>query len=107
MKEHQLLKDRKKNVRKRSLQGGSCLPPTPSTVSNQHRSLGNDDLADDLVLDDSQNNIKVGPSKPSLKRNVNMGVSRSNTKGDSNTMKPTRQRKKSGDSFSIPFKIFY
>lgn len=102
--EHQLLKDRKKNVRKRSLQGGSCLPPTPSTVSNQHRSLGNDDLADDLVLDDSQNNIKVGPSKPSLKRNVNMGVSRSNTKGDSNTMKPTRQRKKSGMNTTAAYK---
>lgn len=107
MKEHQLLKDRKKNVRKRPLQGGNCQPPAPNTVSNQSRASGNDARAVKLVLVDSQNIIKLGPSKPPLKRNVNMGVSRSNAKGDSNTMKPTRQRKKSGDSFSIPFKIFY
>ncbi|KAL9327133.1 hypothetical protein ACSQ67_007778 [Phaseolus vulgaris] len=37
-----------------------------------------------------------------MKRNINMGVSRSNTKGDSNAIKSTRQRKKSGDSFQFP-----
>ncbi|CAJ1942361.1 unnamed protein product [Sphenostylis stenocarpa] len=94
--EHQLLKDRKKNVRKRPLQGGNCLPPVPTTVSNQSRASGNDARAVKLVLVDSQNILKLGPSKSSMKRNINMGVSRSNTKGDSNTMKPTRQRKKSG-----------
>ncbi|KAG5050846.1 hypothetical protein JHK87_003044 [Glycine soja] len=94
--EHQLLKDRKKNVRKRPLQGGNCLPSAPTTVSNQSRASGNDAYAVKLVLVDSQNILKLGPSKPSTKRNVNMGVNRSNTKGDSNTMKPTRQRKKSG-----------
>lgn len=106
-KEHQLLKDRKKNVRKRPLQGGNCLPAAPTAVSNQSRASGNDAYAVKLVLVDSQNILKLGPSKPSTKRNVNMGVNRSNTKGDSNTMKPTRQRKKSGDSFSIPFKISF
>lgn len=94
--EHQLMKDRKKNVKKRSSPGGSCLPPAPTAVSNQSRSSGNDPRAVKLVLVDSQNILKLGPSKSSMKRNVNMGVSRSNTKGDSNTMKPTRQRKKSG-----------
>ena len=101
MKEHQLLKDRKKNVRKRPLQGVNCPPPAPNTVANQNRASGNDPRAVKLVLVDSQNILKLGPSKPPLKRNVNMGVSRSNTKGDSITMKPSRQRKKSGDSFSF------
>ncbi|ESW28129.1 hypothetical protein PHAVU_003G261500 [Phaseolus vulgaris] len=94
--EHQLLKDRKKNVRKRPLQGGNCLPPLPSTVSNQSRASGNEARAVKLVLVDSQNILKLGPSKSSMKRNINMGVSRSNTKGDSNAIKSTRQRKKSG-----------
>ncbi|KAK7346351.1 hypothetical protein VNO80_20869 [Phaseolus coccineus] len=94
--EHQLLKDRKKNVRKRPLQGGNCLPPLPSTVSNQSRASGNEARAVKLVLVDSQNILKLGPSKSSMKRNINMSVSRSNTKGDSNTIKSTRQRKKSG-----------
>ncbi|XP_061354910.1 TSL-kinase interacting protein 1 isoform X2 [Gastrolobium bilobum] len=96
MKERQLLKDRKKNVRKRPSQGANCLLPAPNTVSNQSKASGNDARAVKLVLVDSQNMLKLGPSRPSLKRNVNMGVSRSNSKGDSNTMKPTRQRKKSG-----------
>lgn len=101
-KEHQLLKDRKKNVRKRPLQGGNCLPAAPTAVSNQSRASGNDAYAVKLVLVDSQNILKLGPSKPSTKRTVNMGVNHSNTKGDSNTMKPTRQRKKSGDLFQFP-----
>lgn len=94
--EHQLLKDRKKNLRKRPLQGRNSQSPPPNTVSNQTRALGNDARAVKVVLVDTQNIIKLGPSKPPLKRNVNMGVNRSNAKGDSNTMKPTRQRKKSG-----------
>lgn len=101
------MKDRKKNVRKRPLQGGNCLPPVPTTVSNQGRASGNEARAVKLVLVDSQNILKLGPSKSSMKRNINMGVSRSTTKGDSNTMKSTRQRKKSGDYFSVPFKISF
>jgi hypothetical protein len=106
MKEHQLLKDRKKNVRKRPLQGGNCQSPALNAVSNQARASGNDTRAVKMILVESQNIIKLGPSKPPLKRNVNIGVNRNNAKGDSNNSKPTRQRKKSGDSFSIPFKIF-
>ncbi|XP_019421270.1 PREDICTED: TSL-kinase interacting protein 1-like [Lupinus angustifolius] len=93
--EHQLLKDRKKNVRKRSLQGRNS-PPTPNTVSNQIRASGNDVSAVKVVLVDSQNILKLRPPKSSVKRNANMGVNRSNTKGDSIIMKPSRQRKKSG-----------
>lgn len=84
------------------MQGGNCLPPLPTTVSNQSRASGNEARAVKLVLVDSQNILKLGPSKSSMKRNINMAVNRSNTKGDSNTMKSTRQRKKSGDSFQFP-----
>lgn len=89
------------------MQGGNSQSPPPNTVSNQTRASANDARAVKVVLVDTQNIIKLGPSKPPLKRNVNMGVNRSNAKGDSNTMKPTRQRKKSGTSLSIPFEIFY
>ncbi|CAL5197277.1 unnamed protein product [Lathyrus oleraceus] len=88
--EHQLLKDRKKNVKKRPLQGGNCQSPALNTISNQSNTR-----AVKMILVESQNIIKLGPSKPPLKRNVNMGVNRSNAKGDSNNSKPTRQRKKS------------
>ncbi|KAE9597877.1 putative transcription factor MYB/SANT family [Lupinus albus] len=91
---HQLLKDRKKNVRKRSLPGKNS--PAPNIASNQSRVSENDAGAVNMVLVDSQNILKLGPSKPSVKRNASMGVNRSNTKGDSIIMKPSRQRKKSG-----------
>lgn len=102
--EHQLLKDRKKSVRKRPLQGGNCQPPGLNTVSNQARASGNDSRAIKMILVESQNIIKLGPSKPPLKRNVSMGVNRSNAKGDSNNSKPTRQRKKSGVITSAAYK---
>lgn len=92
------MKDRKKNVRKRPLQGENCPPAATNTVSNQSRALGSDAQTVKLVLVDSQNIQNLGPSKASLKRNVNMGVNRSNTRGDSTTMKPSRQRKKPGNS---------
>ncbi|CAL0313271.1 unnamed protein product [Lupinus luteus] len=92
--EHQLLKDRKKNIRKRSLQGKNS--PAPNIASNESRASDNDAGAVNMVLVDSQNILKLRPSKPSVKRNANMGVNRSNIKGDSIIMKPSRQRKKSG-----------
>lgn len=95
MKEHQLLKDRRKNVRKRPSQGENCLPPTPSTVSNQNRASGQDARTVKLVLVDSQNIQKLGSGK-TLKRNTNVGVNRSNNRGESTTMKPPRQRRKPG-----------
>ncbi|KAI9079685.1 hypothetical protein K1719_038306 [Acacia pycnantha] len=94
--ELQLIKDRKKNVRRRPLLGENYPPAAPNTVSNQNRTLGNDARTIKLVLVDSQNIQNLGTSKASLKRNVNMGVNRSNTKGESIAMKPSRQRKKPG-----------
>ncbi|ONI03008.1 hypothetical protein PRUPE_6G232900 [Prunus persica] len=101
--EHQLLKDRKKSVRKRPSQGENCPPNAPSTVSNQNRPSGHDNRTVKLVLVDSHNIQKLGPGKASLKRNVNIGVNRSN-KGDSSTMKPARQRRKPGAISSAAYK---
>lgn len=95
MKEHQLLKDRKKSVRKRPPQG-EYSSPVPSSVSNQSRVPGQDNRTVKLVLVDSQNIQKVGSGKASSKRNVNVNTNRGNSKGDSTTMKPARQRRKPG-----------
>ncbi|XP_028766270.1 TSL-kinase interacting protein 1 isoform X2 [Neltuma alba] len=102
--EHQLMKDRKKNVRRRPLLGENYPPAAPNTVSNQSRTLGNDARTVKLVLVDSQNIQSLGTSKASLKRNVNMGVNRSNTKGESTAMKPSRQRKKPGMTTAAAYK---
>lgn len=99
MKEHQLLKDRKKSVRKRPPHG-EYGPPVPSTVSNQSRVPGQDNRTVKLVLVESQNIQKVGSGKASSKRNVNnVNTNRGNSKGDSATMKPARQRRKPGCLF--------
>ncbi|KAJ6968606.1 TSL-kinase interacting protein 1-like isoform X1 [Populus alba x Populus x berolinensis] len=91
--ENQLLKDQRKNVRKRSSQGENGSPTTPSIITNQNRAAVHDTRTVKLVIVDSQNIQKLG-GKGSLKRNVNMGVVRNNNKGDSTAMKPARQRRK-------------
>lgn len=96
--EHQLLKDRKKNVRKRPSQGENSSPTSPNAVTSQSRTSGNDARTVKLILVDSQNIQKLGHGKGSFKRNTNVGVNRSNSKGESNTMKPARQRRKPGTS---------
>ncbi|KAL5740821.1 hypothetical protein ACOSQ2_030001 [Xanthoceras sorbifolium] len=98
--EHQLLKDRKRNVKKRSLHGENYSPTAPSTISNQSRAAGPDACMVKLVLVDSQNIQKLGPGKGPLKRNVNIGINRSNNKGDAFAMKPSRQRRKPGGTVS-------
>lgn len=103
MKEHQLLKDRKKNIRKRPSQGGNSSSTTPNTVSSQSKASAHDGRAVKLVIVESQNVQKLGPAKgSSLKRSVNVGVNRSNNKGDSSTLKTARQRQKPG-YFSVLF----
>ncbi|GLT25704.1 hypothetical protein SLA2020_008160 [Shorea laevis] len=96
--ENQLLKDRKKNIRKRLSHGENCSPASPNAISNQGRSSGHDSHPVKLVLVDAQNIPKLGPGKGSFKRNANVGVNRNNIKGESITMKPTRQRRKPGAS---------
>ncbi|KAM6593202.1 hypothetical protein CsatA_000905 [Cannabis sativa] len=102
--EHQLLKDRKKSVRKRPTNGDHSSP-TPNTVINQGRTSGHESRTVKLVLVDSQNIQKVGSGKAPLKRNVNLSINRSNNKGDSTTMKPARQqRRKPGVVSSAAYK---
>ncbi|KAL4312397.1 hypothetical protein GQ457_01G016440 [Hibiscus cannabinus] len=93
--EHQLLKDRRKNVRKRPSHGENISPTSPNTFTNQSRASGHDARTVKLVLVESPNIQKLGPGKGSFKRNSNVGANRSNSKGESNTMKPARQRLKS------------
>uniref|UniRef100_A0A5B7ACY7 Putative TSL-kinase interacting protein 1 isoform X2 n=1 Tax=Davidia involucrata TaxID=16924 RepID=A0A5B7ACY7_DAVIN len=103
--EHQLLKDRKKNVRKRPSQGENCSPSAPTTVSNQGRPSGHDTRAVKVVLVDSQSIQKLGTGKgSSLRRNVNIGINRSNCKGDSSTVKTVRQRRKPGTVSTAAYK---
>ncbi|KAL9336661.1 hypothetical protein Peur_071149 [Populus x canadensis] len=91
--ENQLLKDQRKNVRKRSSQGENGSPTTPSIITNQNRASVHDTRTVKLVIVDSHNIQKLG-GKGSLKRNANMGVVRNNNKGDSAATKPARQRRK-------------
>ncbi|XP_050380541.1 TSL-kinase interacting protein 1 isoform X2 [Argentina anserina] len=90
--EHQLLKDRKKTVRKRPSQGENCPPEAPNTSPNQSRPPVHDRPVK-LVLVESHNIQKSGPGKASLKRSGSIGVNRGN-KGDASTMKSARQRRK-------------
>ncbi|KAH9610896.1 hypothetical protein KSS87_015039 [Heliosperma pusillum] len=93
--EHQLLKDRKKNVKKQSSQGENCAPT--STFPNQNKSSANDLRTVKIVAVDGQNLEKAGNGKSSSnRRSSNLGVTRSSNKGESSPTKPTRQRRKTG-----------
>ncbi|CAA2978364.1 TSL-kinase interacting 1 [Olea europaea subsp. europaea] len=97
--ENQLLKDRKKNLRKRLSPGENNCSTAPITVSNPVRPSSHDSRAVKLVLVDSQNMQKVGPGKGSLvKRNVNLGTDRTNSKVDSSSLKTAKHRRKTGSS---------
>ncbi|WCJ34493.1 TSL-kinase interacting protein 1 [Euphorbia peplus] len=91
--ENQLIKDRKKTVRKRPSQVENGSLTAPSAVTSQNRVSGNETRTVKLVLVDSQNLQRLGVGKGSIKRNVNIGVIRRN-RGDSTVMKPPRQRRK-------------
>ncbi|KAJ8433479.1 hypothetical protein Cgig2_004417 [Carnegiea gigantea] len=74
--EHQLLKDRKKNGRKRSSQGETFS--SSAAFPNQNKSSGNDTRAVKIVVVDSHNIQKTGQGKGYLaRRNSNISVSRS------------------------------
>ncbi|KAL2933236.1 TSL-kinase interacting protein 1 [Bienertia sinuspersici] len=91
----------KKDLKKRAVQGENCSSPpttnTTTTTTNQNKLSGNDARAVKTVVVDSQNVQKAGQGRgTSTKRNSNMGVIRSNYKGESSQTKPPRQRRKSG-----------
>lgn len=97
MKENQLLKDRKKNTKRRLSTGenNSSIPNIPA--SNQVRASGHDNRAVKMVLLDNQNIQKVGTGKGALfKRHVNIGMSRTNCKVDPASVKTVKHRRKTG-----------
>ncbi|XP_057463692.1 TSL-kinase interacting protein 1 isoform X1 [Actinidia eriantha] len=99
--EDQLLKDRRKSKRKQPSHGENCSPAIPTNVSNQGRASGHDTHAVKLVLVDSQKIKKLGPVKgSSVRRNVNVGINRSNCKGDSFPAKTVRQRRRPAGTVS-------
>lgn len=94
IKESQLLKDRKKNVRRRPSQGESSSTAAGSPSSHGRVST-NDSRTVKVVLLDNQDVQKFGSGKgSSIKRHV-MGVNRSNAKVDS-SVKNARHRRRTG-----------
>uniref|UniRef100_A0A2P2LZH9 Uncharacterized protein MANES_09G067200 n=1 Tax=Rhizophora mucronata TaxID=61149 RepID=A0A2P2LZH9_RHIMU len=102
--ENQLLKDRKKNIRKRPLQGENGSSTAASTVMNQNRASGQDTRTLKLILVDGQNIQKLGTGRGTLKHNINIGVISGNNKGDSTVVKPARRRRKPGAISSTAYK---
>ncbi|XP_019236401.1 PREDICTED: TSL-kinase interacting protein 1 isoform X2 [Nicotiana attenuata] len=102
--ESQLLKDRKKNVRRRPSQGESSSTAAAS-LSSLSRVSTNDSRTVKVVLLDNQDVQKFGSGKgSSLKRHVTMGVNRSNTKVDSFPVKNARHRRKIGSVSTAAYK---
>ncbi|KAK4432462.1 TSL-kinase interacting protein 1 [Sesamum alatum] len=103
--ENQLLKDRKKNIKKRLSTGenNSSIPNIPA--GNQVRASGHDNRAVKMVLVDSQNIQKVGTGKGALfKRHLNIGMSRTNCKVDPASVKTAKHRRKTGLASTAAYK---
>lgn len=90
--ENQLLKDRKKNVRRCFSQGENTSTASIS-VSNQVRASGHDDRSVKVVLD-THDMQKYGSGKGLLKRHVNIGSSNNSCKAPSPLLKTARHRRK-------------
>lgn len=94
--EHQLMKDRKRKIRKRHSQGGNCSTTPPVPVSNQGTVKP--------VLLDSQKIQKLGSGKGSAARRTNTGANRNSSKGESSSVKAARQRRRSGTASTAAYK---
>nr|GFB44103.1 TSL-kinase interacting protein 1 isoform X1 [Tanacetum cinerariifolium] len=95
--EHQLLKDRKKNIRKRLIQGeNSSLTPS-NAVSNQGGAC-TQDAPINLVDIQTTQNLNSGKGS-SLRRNANTCLDR---KGDLSAVKQARQRRRPGNKSLDP-----
>ncbi|XP_043705939.1 TSL-kinase interacting protein 1-like [Telopea speciosissima] len=102
--EHQLLKDQKKNVRRRPVQGENCQPGSSMTVLLHSKAPGQDTRSVKVVVD-SQNIQRVGSGKgSSMKRNTSTGINRINNKCDSPALRTARQRRKTGPASSAAYK---
>ncbi|KAL6585400.1 TSL-kinase interacting protein 1 [Orobanche minor] len=103
--ENQLLKDRKKNIKKH-LSSEENNPPIPSiSASNQVRPPGLDNRTVKMLLVDSQNIQKVKTGKGALfKRHMNMETSRTNCKVDPPSVKTAKHRRKTGLATTAAYK---
>ncbi|KAJ8537771.1 hypothetical protein K7X08_014311 [Anisodus acutangulus] len=102
--ESQLLKDRKKNGRRRPSQGESSSTAAAS-LSSHGRVSTTDSRTVKVVLLDNQDVQKFGSGKgSSLKRYVSMGVNRSNAKSDSSPVKNARHRRRIGSASTAAYK---
>ncbi|KAL8508782.1 hypothetical protein ACS0TY_016121 [Phlomoides rotata] len=103
--ENQLLKDRKKNTKKRLSTGENNSSIQNIPASNQVRASGQDNRALKMVLLDSQNIQKVGTGKGALfKRHVNIGMTRTNSKVDQASVKTVKHRRKTGVASTAAYK---
>lgn len=101
--ESQLLKDRKKNVRRRPSQGESSSIAAASPSSHGRVST-NDGRTVKVVLLDNQDVQKFGSGKgSSVKRHVTLGVNRSSAKVDS-SVKNARHRRRAGSASTAAYK---
>ncbi|KAL3623344.1 TSL-kinase interacting protein 1 [Castilleja foliolosa] len=103
--ESQLLKDRKKNIKKCVSTGENTTPIPSIPASNQVRPPGHDNRAVRMVLVDSQNIPKVGPVKgASFKRQLHIETGRNNCKVDPASVKTSKHRRKTGLATAAAYK---
>ncbi|XP_071706570.1 TSL-kinase interacting protein 1 [Rutidosis leptorrhynchoides] len=96
--EHQLLKDRKKNIKKRPLQAENCSVTSSNPVLNQGKACTHDTRVN-LVLVDGQPTQNASSAKGvSLRRNASTCLDRNNCKGDLSSVKQARQRRRPGSA---------
>ena len=98
LKETQLLKDRKKNVRKRASQGENSSITAPTGLPNQGKVSCHESRVVKDVLIDGQNIPKPGIGKgSSIHRHLNVGINRGNYKSGPSALKTARYQRKAGN----------
>ncbi|XP_075498849.1 TSL-kinase interacting protein 1-like [Primulina tabacum] len=102
--ENQLLKDRKRNIRKRISGGENNSSMAYVPASNEVRTSGHDSRSVKLVLVDGQNIQKVGTGKGSvLKRHGNVEMM-NRAKVDPTSVKAAKHRRKTGIASAAAYK---
>ncbi|KAL1209912.1 TSL-kinase interacting protein 1 [Cardamine amara subsp. amara] len=92
--EHQLLKDRRKSIRKRACQGENFSSASLGNISSNNRERGLDNRPFKLLLCDGQTVKKLGPGRASTKHGESLGVSFGDEKEDTAFGRGGRQRRK-------------
>jgi hypothetical protein len=98
--EHQLLKDRRKSIRKRTCQGENLSSASLGNISSHSRERGLDNRPFKLILSDGQNVKKLGPGRASTKHGESLSVNLGDEKEDTAFGRGGRQRRKQGSFFT-------